>query len=201
MTTDEDLDAKHVKMSARIFNSAKRMEKLVSDLLDLTRTRLGSEIPLVRHSVDLALVCTQAVEEIRAFFPDRTVDFRQDGDLKGEWDGDRLAQVMSNLLGNAVQHGSASKPIEVTARPHGEGVIIRVHNFGPVIKADQIPKIFDPLVRYGNSNSPPTNLGLGLFIVKAVVEAHGGSIDVKSSEREGTLFTVKLPLRATQLPT
>ena len=107
-----------VAWSARIINSAQRMERMIGDLLDLTRARLGGSIPLNRRPADLQVVCEEALIEINAGQPDAVVRFEADGDLRGEWDTDRLAQVVSNLIGNAIQHGGGS-PVTLTA--HGDG--------------------------------------------------------------------------------
>lgn len=131
LVRSEDLSAKHVKMASRILNSVTRMNRLVSDLLDLTRTRLGGGIPITPRPEDLGVICREVIEETRAHHPDRVVAFEPAGSLRGEWDGDRLAQVVCNLVSNAIQHGSEDTPITVAARDEGEHVLLTIHNEGP----------------------------------------------------------------------
>jgi signal transduction histidine kinase len=109
----------------------------------------------------------------------------------GDWDSDRLAQVISNLLGNAIQHGGGT-PITLTAQEEGDAVTLAVHNGGQPIPVAAIPCIFEPLSR-GRDESAAGSLGLGLFIARAIVSAHGGDIRVTSSSAAGTTFKVTLP--------
>lgn len=129
--------------------------------------------------------------EIRAGQPDAVVRLQAGGDLRGEWDPDRLAQVVSNLVGNGIQHGSGT-PVTLTARGDGDSVTLAVHNGGPPIPPDVLPFVFEPLAR-GRGESAGHSIGLGLFIARAIVLAHGGNIQVNSSTDAGTTFTVRLP--------
>ena len=112
-------------------------------------------------------------------------------------DAARLRQVLSNLLGNALQHGSEGGPIELSAHSDGSIVVFSVHNEGAPIPSDMLATIFDPLVRRATPESAahrvPGSIGLGLYIVREIVLAHGGTIDVVSTRQEGTRFTVRLP--------
>jgi signal transduction histidine kinase len=136
-------------------------------------------------------MCEEALIEIRAGQPDAVVRFEATGDLRGEWDADRLAQVVSNLVGNAIQHGGGT-PVTLTARKDGESVTLAVHNEGAAIPQDVLPFVFEPLAR-GHAKQARRSIGLGLFIARAIVSAHGGDIQVRSSPDAGTTFTVKLP--------
>jgi signal transduction histidine kinase len=129
--------------------------------------------------------------EIRAGQPDAVLQLQVSGDLRGEWDADRLGQVVSNLVGNAIQHGKGT-PITLTARDQGNSVTVIVHNGGPPIPPEVLPYVFEPLAR-GRTEGAPHNIGLGLFIARAIVSAHGGHIQVSSSIDTGTTFTVALP--------
>ena len=183
---------------ARAANSARRMNQMVLDLVEFTRTRLGDGIPVVRAEVDLRRLVHDVVVEIAAFYPDSTVHVETGGDLSGAWDGDRLTQVLTNLLGNAVQHGSPGAPIRVSARGSRDEVTLFVHNDGPAIPADQLTAIFQE-GRRGTGRSQATerrHQGLGLYIADRIVSAHGGTISVRSLSTEGTRFTVRLPRRA-----
>ena len=116
--------------------------------------------------------------------------------LQGDWDADRLTQVVSNLLGNAIQHGGAT-PVTVTAGEDGDAVTLAVHNGGAPVSPEALPFIFEPLARGQSENTKGSrSIGLGLFIARAIVSAHGGHIDVTSSSDDGTMFTVWLPKAA-----
>jgi len=202
LARSDDLSEKHAKAASRIVNAAERANRIVGDLLDLTRTRLGQGITLEKRPAELGQVCRQVIEELEAFHPDRDLRLTTEGDLRGEWDDGRLAQVVSNLVGNAIQHGDPTKPVTVRARPE-EGsqdgpVVLTVHNCGPTIPEDAQKTIFDPLVRSSTGDDyfgQPRSLGLGLFIVRELVTAHGGTVAVHSSDADGTTFTVRMPRR------
>jgi signal transduction histidine kinase len=134
------------------------------------------------------------ITEIREAHRNAVVRLETGGSLVGEWDGDRLAQVVSNLVGNAIQHGDGTV-ITVTAVNEGEDVVLAVRNGGEPIPAGAYPTIFEPLAR-GQSDESGHSIGLGLFIARAIVAAHGGVIDVTSSREAGTTFTVRLPRMA-----
>jgi signal transduction histidine kinase len=192
-----DADARSVRIAGRILRSSRRMDRLICDLLDLTRTRLGGGIPLHRAPMDLAPVCQQVVAELKEVHPDEPLAFALQGDLHGEWDGDRLAQVVSNLVGNAMQHGTKEAPVTVVARDDGDEVVLEVHNEGTPIPENAVSSIFEPMVRAGADTEQATgNLGLGLYIAEQVVTAHGGKIGVQSTAAGGTTFIVHLPRTA-----
>ncbi len=183
------------KLAGRIVSSGVRMNHMVDDLLDFTRGQLGSAIPITRQPLDLKAVLQEAVDEIKAARPDTPLELKMSGDLRGDWDGARLSQVLSNLLTNARTHGSTSTPITVTARGENDHVIFSVHNQGPPIPRRHFSSIFNPLNTGERRSTDASHLGLGLYIAKQVVSAHGGRIDVASSEAAGTTFTVQLPRR------
>jgi signal transduction histidine kinase len=176
---------------SRMLNSAKRMDRMVRDLLDLTRVRLGGAIALNRQKADLRQICEAVMEELRSTSPESVLRLEMSGSIIGDWDSDRLTQVISNLLGNAIQHGEGT-PITVTAQEEGDEVAVAVHNGGQPIPAAAIPRIFEPLSR-GRVGDATSSIGLGLFIAHAVVSAHGGDIRVTSSSAAGTTFKVILP--------
>jgi signal transduction histidine kinase len=194
MSRAGSLDAQRTQTTAtRILNSARRMHRLMSDLLDLTRTRLGVGLPLEPSPLDLGEVCQQVLDELATFHPDSTLTFEPTGDLHGEWDHERLAQVISNLVGNALQHGNEKAPIRVSAAAEDDQVVLAVHNEGTPIPPEAMGRIFDPLIHGEDQAKASTSLGLGLYIVRQIVTAHGGTITVASSTGEGTTFTVRLP--------
>ena len=183
----------------RIERCSTAMGLLISDLLEFTRTRLGSGIPLARTACDLGPICATALETVRAGNPEQRFEEHLSGNLVSSADAPRLHQVLLNLLSNAVQHGDRDKPISLTALGTEDGVELRVANFGRPIAQDALQKIFEPLVRAASpeadaSEQSKSSLGLGLFIVREIVVGHGGSVTVQSSPEAGTVFTVRLPL-------
>ena len=189
------LDQQDVGLATATLRSARRMNRMVGDLLDLTRSRLGSGIPIVRANMDMDAVARQAVEEAAAASPKRELRIDTSGELHGSWDAARISQVLVNLLSNALQYGEAEKPVTTTVRGEASEVVLKVHNCGRAIPASQIPRLFDPVKRLkdGEANANTNNLGLGLYIAERIVTAHGGTIEVDSSEQDGTVFTVRLP--------
>jgi signal transduction histidine kinase len=188
----------HRTLTTRIVSSARRMNQMVGDLLDFTRSRLGSGLPIERQAMDIGKTTLDAVQEMTAAQPASVLQVDTTGDLRGEWDPGRVSQLLANLLGNAVQYGTPKSPIRVTAQGNADEVVLRVHNRGPEIPAAELPALFDPLKRLGSGETPAghsSNLGLGLYIAERIVVAHGGSIVVESSNEAGTTFTVSLPRR------
>jgi len=182
----------------RILMSGKRMTRMIDDMLDLARARLAGGIPLkVSHS-DLAEPVQRVVREYETAFPQRRVELQQDGDLAGEWDAERLAQVASNLIGNALQHGAADASVEVRLDgSHPEVVVLSVVNAG-TIPPRVLPHLFEPF--QGGQREPGQNqgLGLGLYIVQQIVQVHGGSVDVRSGDADRIVFQVKIPRKTTK---
>lgn len=195
----EELDDGTVRTATRMFNSATRMNRMIADLLDLTRTRFGDLIPVVPAPMDLDPICRQVVAELEGLHPTGGLTFTATGDLRGEWDGDRLAQVLSNLVRNAIQHGGRSDPIEIVAKDNGDALVLEVHNGGASIPASALTSIFEPMIRHVGDDHRNTGLGLGLYIASQVVIAHGGTLDATSTDADGTTFTVRLPRRATPI--
>jgi two-component system sensor histidine kinase/response regulator len=188
-----------VKQSAeRILSSGRRMGRMIQDMLDLARARLAGGIPLKREPLDLGTLIERVVREHQTTFPARRIEWRPEGTLWGDWDADRLAQVASNLLGNALQYGSAEVPVEVRAdgKPESQ-VTLSVANGGS-IPADVLPHLFDPFRGGQRGEGRNEGLGLGLYIVQQLVHAHGGTIDVDSGNGSRTVFRVTLPRHACQ---
>jgi signal transduction histidine kinase len=191
-----ELEEPNKTLTTRVSRSARRMNKMVGDLLDFTRSRLGSTIPITRKRMDLAKESARAAEEAQAANAGTTVEVSTEGDVIGNWDCERISQVLSNLLGNAVQHGALQTTIRLTTRGEGDAVVMEVHNWGPAIPAAGLSEIFNPFKRLKTQEgptSPTSSLGLGLYIADRIVLAHEGAITVTSSEAAGTLFSVRLP--------
>jgi signal transduction histidine kinase len=187
-----------VKSTAgKMLSSARRMGRMIDDMLDLARARLAGGIPLKRERADLAPLIDRVVHEHRAAAPDRPIAVSIEGDCWGDWDADRLAQVVSNLVGNAVRHGDASAPIKVTVDGAPGAVSVAVSNGGQ-IAADTLPYIFDPFRGGERGLGRSEGLGLGLYIVQQLVQAHRGRIVVVSENGE-TTFRIELPRHALEV--
>ena len=197
MLETENLAEPSLTLVTRIARSARRMNRMVEDLLDFTRGRLGSGVPITRGDTDLETVVRHAVDELATAQPQATVQFSSTGDLRGQWDGARIGQVVTNLLSNAAQHGTAGTLISVTAQGEPTDVVLRIHNFGAAIPKADLPGLFSPFKRVqprrASAQGTGSNLGLGLYIAERIVTAHGGTISVRSSSEAGTLFTIRLP--------
>jgi signal transduction histidine kinase len=185
----------------RINRGAARMSAMIKDLLEYTRTRLGRAIPISPHAGSMEEICRLAYDEIRATHPERSFRLELSGELRGHFDGERLQQVLSNLLNNAVQHGDRSQPITLSAHGDAEKIAVHVKNLGRPIPVDQLQVIFNPLVQIPSAlvdedSSPSTSLGLGLYIAHEIITRHGGTIIAESSQEAGTVFSAHLP-RAT----
>lgn len=185
--------------SARpIQQSVNRIRVLTEQVVDVTRGQTGRAMPIRRTPLNLADVATDIVIETRIRHPDANLQLEVgDGEFAGEWDGGRMGQLFSNLLANAVQYGARGTPIVLALRRSGASVGVEVRNRGPVIPHADRRRIFEALAR-GTSQAAERRqnegLGLGLYICKEIVIAHGGSIDVRSDSAEGTRFIVDLPL-------
>lgn len=189
------LDARSIHIASRVFNSSARISELVDGLLDLTHARFGMKLNV--RPADMGMLAEQVIEEIRAAHPDRKIALSVCGELQGNWDTGRLCQILSNLLSNALQHGSPIHPISVSLEADDASVALRVHNFGAPIPENEIGHIFEPMRRYAHPSDSAqgslSNLGLGLYIAREVALAHGGKIVVSSSEEAGTCFEVHIP--------
>ena len=193
-----ELEEPHRTLMARIGGSAKRSVIMVGDLLDFTRSHLGGGIPIARAETDLGKLVREVVDEIGAAHPERPIRVDTRVAQRGRWDAARLSQALGNLISNAVQHGADGTTVTVDLRGANDGVRIGVHNRGAVISAEQLDGIFNPMKarrppRTAAARGPTGSLGLGLYIAERIVHAHGGNIEVESSEVGGTTFTVNLP--------
>lgn len=190
------LSERQTMLQKNVLESAQRMTGLISNLLDVTRARLGSGLPVVCATMNMGFVAQQVVEEVRVVHPHRIIQLSMSGNLVGEWDKARIGQVFSNLIGNAIQYGFKGSPIHVDVAGSSDAVIVTIRNDGVPIPPEKINMIFDPLTRGlpdESTSSTTENLGLGLYITKEVVVAHGGTIEVTSSESEGTTFKACFP--------
>ncbi len=174
----------------RLLGAANRMTRMVEQLLDVSRSRTAAGIPVQPEPMDLATVATRVVDELRLAHPLRSIALRTAGDCGGVWDADRMAQVCSNLVGNALLHGASDAPVEVDVDGTGPGVTLTVDNAGTPIPAEALGTLFDELTRA--RPEARGGLGLGLYITDQIVRAHGGSVSA-SSDATRTRFVARLP--------
>jgi signal transduction histidine kinase len=188
-------DADFPAVIAKIQNGVDAMDALVRDLCDLSGSQLGKPMMMYPVKIDLGALAAEVIGQVEAANPGRAFVFTTEGDLTGEWDGFRLRQLLSNLLGNAVQHGMGTAPVECAVRGANGSIVMTVKNTGRPIPKDMLSLLFEPMVRHAlpDGNEPPGSMGLGLFICREVVRAHRGSIEVSSSEEGTTVFTIVLP--------
>ncbi len=190
-----DLSARHANTLGRILSSAERAHRMISSLLDFTQARMGGGFQLQYSSVDLHEIMELVLQEVELARPGSRLLRERSGDVHGEWDSDRLTQLLTNLVNNALTHGQPGEPVTVGVAGEPDAVRLWVHNLGKPIDASALPRLFEPMHRgeQASGASQSGSIGLGLFIVQQIVLAHGGSIDVQSSAEAGTVFTVRLP--------
>lgn len=191
----EGLGEKETGLVRKIMSNATQATRLIDQLLDVTRSRLGGGISIDLTRFDLNDVCQQVIDETELTHPERPLRVDVRGDLTGVWDRDRMYQLLANLVGNAVHHGEPLSPIELRIDGGETEVVIDVANQGEPIPPATLPFIFDAF-RKGRRTVHPSRtqgLGLGLFIVREIARSHGGSIAVTSSASDGTTFRVRLP--------
>ncbi len=187
------------EVAGRLLGSGKWMSRMINDMLDLARARLAGGIVLKREPCDFGSLVQRVVEEHRVASPGRRIEVRLEGDLKGEWDADRLAQVASNLIGNSLQHGERDAAVKVHVDGTREdAVVLSVANAG-AIPADVLPHVFDPFRGGQRQLGRSDGLGLGLYLVQQIVQAHEGSVEVQSGDAEHTLFRVTMPRRLVEV--
>ncbi|TSC20942.1 PAS domain-containing sensor histidine kinase [Corallococcus sp. Z5C101001] len=185
------------RTSQRIATAAVRIERLTRLLLDFTRARLVGGVVIEPRGADTQELLAKVAHEFRVAFPKRHIEVEHKGNTQGQWDPDRLAQVVSNLVENALKYSPADAPVRLSTRGLRNKVVVSVHNEGRPIPEATLPHLFEPF-RQGPQQTRTLKMsyGLGLYIVREIVHAHGGTIDVTSTEDDGTTFTVTLPRRA-----
>jgi signal transduction histidine kinase len=191
-------ESTQIQLSSRVLRACAVINHLTTDLLEYSRSRLGSGIPVEASACDLGALCADALDAMRATHPHREFVARLSGDLHSQCDKHRISQVLWNLLDNAVHHSDPVTPVTLEAAGQPDSVVIRVTSFGEPISPNSLHSIFEPMVRavqgpYGPASQAGSSLGLGLFIVREVVRGHGGTVKVASSREQGTVFTVELP--------
>jgi signal transduction histidine kinase/CheY-like chemotaxis protein len=179
----------------RITSSAARMQRLIEDLLDMARINSGG-IPIVRTATDLRLLSEQVIDTAMMAYPQSTILLGSPEAVEGDWDPERLTQLVQNLVSNAVEHGERGAPIRIELRAQADLVEIEVHNRGVPIPPEVLPSIFDPFIQGQPAARRSKGLGLGLFIARTIAEAQGGTLRATSDAEQGTSFIATLPRAA-----
>lgn len=187
------LPARQQALLDNIDRASARALRLINDLLDFTRTRLGQGLALERRAIDLHATVASQVEELEQAYPGARLVHRCAGGGKCVSDPDRLGQMVGNLVSNAVAYGAPGAPITVSTATDGEGFSIAVHNEGAPIPEELRALLFQPMIRGATTGSETRNVGLGLYIVAEVARAHGGTVHVESTSAHGTEFRVTFP--------
>lgn len=182
------LDPVDKKSAARILRATERMIRMIEQLTDLTRARLGGGIRITAVPTDLGVVARQIIDELES----GRVRLDVVGDLTGTWDSDRLAQVLSNIVGNALRHARPETEVVVELRADGAEVVATITNLGNPIAPEVMPILFEPFRRGRSLDASTKNLGLGLYIADQIVRAHGGTLAARSSHGT-TTFEIRLP--------
>jgi signal transduction histidine kinase len=186
-----------------IVNSARRIQGIVELIVDFSRAQSDGVMPIRPQACDLGPVFEHVLAETRVRHPSIEFQLRTEGNLEGEWDQTRLAQLLSNLLENAVSYGARERPVAVSLLAEDAGVAFSVHNFGRVIPPHARERIFEPRSRGSlqDEQRAPDGLGLGLYICREIMRAHNGTLSVRSTPEEGTTFLARLPRRQPALQT
>lgn len=179
----------------RIRRSGERMARLIDDVMDFARGRLGGGIAVApSEGEDVAALVNHVVAEIASAHPEREIRVSLRGAGTASFDPSRMAQLMSNLVGNAVEHSPASEPVEVALEGSESAIRFSVTNRGEPIAADLLSRLFKPYVR-AVGDRPRPGLGLGLYIASEIARSHGGTITAMSNARDGTTFVAEVPRR------
>ncbi|HEY3593201.1 MAG TPA: ATP-binding protein [Polyangiaceae bacterium] len=178
--------------------AADRMSRMVNELLDFARTRPETGMPVELQSMDLAVLVEELLHDIRVGHPASTLELVVEGVCTGHWDRERLAQLCTNLLVNAIEHGAPNAPVEIRVRREADAVVLSVSNRGDPIPEAMIPTLFEPF-RQGRGSRKGGGVGLGLHIVSEIARAHAGTVEVKSNATS-TVFVVTLPVGAPAPP-
>ncbi|MNT06584.1 Bacteriophytochrome [compost metagenome] len=191
----QSADARVTSLAQRVLQSGDRMARLIEDLLDVTRIRQAGGLTLAPAALCMETLVNSALDEARTGLPDRQIEFHRSGDPAGSWDGQRISQVIANLVGNALNHGSRDTPVRVEVDgAAADQVVVTVTNGGS-IPSELLPHLFNPFRGGSRPQGGQHGLGLGLFIAQQIVLSHGGRISAESRDAV-TRFRVVLPRQA-----
>ena len=195
--TRDDLPGDVRERLAQMDRAAQRSLAMIKSLLDFSESRWRGSLPARPVLAQPGAIAGGVVDELRAAHPDRTIALDVRSQVAVELDPARMEQVLSNLIGNAIMHGAADSPIEVWVDVGESEALLAVKNRGPVIPREQVASLFQPFTQGAAPDAPggdrPRGLGLGLYIVQEIVDAHGGTISVDSDGERGTTFLIRLP--------
>ena len=189
-----DLNEQQIKIVSRITSSSERAVRLIRDFLDFTQARVMGRIPVGPAPANIREIARQVFDEVLLAQRGRQGVIEHQGEEQGVWDPDRIAQVVGNLLSNAFQHSPANSVVRLSTRGDAKGVTIDVHNIGAPIAPKDLARLFEPFERGTEASSTGRSIGLGLYISRQIIAAHGGTISVQSTAEGGTHFTVWLPI-------
>lgn len=182
--------------ASRVLRGGRRIQSILDDLLDYVRSGVEGGMRVSPGDIRMDELCARVAREVEAAFPGCRIDMVEHGDMAGCWDEQRVAQALSNLVSNAIKYGAPGTPISVSVDGNAaKEVVVEVHNKGPEIPPEKLESLFQPLVRAAGSDPTGNSLGLGLFIIREIATAHGGTVEVVSSD-DGTSFTLRLPRTA-----
>lgn len=184
--------SKNEELAERLLGNTQRMARMVEDLLDVTRIRQAGGLRLSVMDMDLRSLSDAAVDDARHCSVERQLDYQVLGDTLGRWDGERLAQVVSNILGNALKHGAKDAPIRVTLDGSQPGELLLTIQNGGTIPPSLLADMFKPFRGGERQPGQSEGLGLGLYIAQQIARAHGGSIQAQSADGQ-TRFDIRLP--------
>ena len=188
----DQLNPLQAKAVARIDSAADRARRMIRDFLDFTLARAHG-IPIKPGAANIRHIAQHVFDEVRVIYPEVRAELHHEGTEDVTWDADRIAQVIGNLLTNAFQHGGPDTSVQLRTRGTAETVAIEVQNDGPPIRSDDLARLFQPFERGDSTTSAERSVGLGLFISNEIVARHHGTLTVRSTQEEGTVFTVTLP--------
>ena len=178
----------------RTMRAALRMQSILDDLLDYVRSGVQGGMRLTPRAVAMDELCKNIIGDLLASHRGSAIELTSDGDVQGVWDEERIAQAVTNLIGNALKYGAPGTPVrvKVSEAADGQQVEVEVHNSGARISDQTLESLFEPLVRGAGPDPSGVSLGLGLYVVREIAVAHGGKVNARSSD-SGTVFTVTLP--------
>jgi signal transduction histidine kinase len=188
-------DDREKRAAGRLLRNARRMERVVRDLVDYAHAEAEGGLAVAPKPTDFHEVCVRVLSSLASLQPGRKVIYERGDDGRGSWDPDRLEELLENLLVNAIKYGAPDRPVRVSWWGDDDELVAEVHNHGPPIAPSLLPHVFDPFER-GKEHGSRDGLGLGLYVVKQIVVAHSGRVEIRSDHESGTTFIVHLPRAA-----
>lgn len=187
------LDERQLRMLGRLDECALKAARIAHDLLDLTRIESTRGIPVEPRRARVDEICAAVAAEAETTFLGRQIRVAGHGDPQVRWDPERMSQALSNLVVNALKHGAGDGEVTLEWEAAGDPVSVRVHNWGPPIPAALRDHLFEPFRQGTQPEARASGVGLGLYIASEIARAHGGLLEARSEEGEGTVFTLRLP--------